>query len=142
MVDVQYEIPLECGKIREFARATQSTDPAYRSTAPLVPPTFLTTAAHFWEPTSVLATLGLDLRRVLHGEEEFVFHGTPPRAGQTLTVSTRLVDEYERAGRRGGTMRFAVVLAEFRDDEGTLVAEQRTTVIETAGAAVAGGQAI
>jgi hypothetical protein len=42
-----------------------------------------------------------------------------------------LGDTFERDGKRGGKMRFAVIVTEFRDDTGALRAEQRMTIIET-----------
>jgi hypothetical protein len=100
----------------------------------VIPPTFLTTARLSWEPTgeSPSKALGFELARVLHGEEEYEFHGPPPRAGQTLTVTTRLGDTWEKEGRRGGAMRFAKVVTEFRDESGALVATQTSTLLETA----------
>lgn len=129
-----YELPIERGKIREFARAVQAGDPRYDGPGAVVPPTFLTTGWLTWAPPGVdlLAELGFELGRVLHGEEEYVFHGPPPTAGTTLTVEGRIVDRFEKPGKRGGTMRFATIVHEFRDADGTLVAEQRTTAIETA----------
>jgi hypothetical protein len=129
-----YEIPIERGKVREFARAAGSDNPAYAGPAPVIPPTFLTTAANFWAPPGEAAAfdLGFELARVLHGEEEYEFFGPPPRAGQTLSVTHRVGDRWEKEGKRGGTMRFARLVTEYRDEAGDLVAEQRTTVIETA----------
>src|SRR5438874_685742 len=43
-----YEVPVERGKIREFARAAKSENPAYYAEDAVVPPTFLTTALLFW----------------------------------------------------------------------------------------------
>ena len=131
---VSYELPVEYGKVREFARATQTANPAYWSSDPVIPPTFLTTGRLVWEPPEENQTdaLEFDLRRILHGEEEFVFHGPLPRAGQTLTVSTRVDATWEKEGKRGGVMRFARIINEFRDTEGALRAEQITTVLETA----------
>jgi hypothetical protein len=132
-----FQMCVEWGKIREFARATGSRHADYldRRDAP-VPPTFLTTMG-FWIPSdsdaaALLRDLGLDLARVLHGEEEYVFHGEPPRAGTELTVTRRVDDVFEKEGKRGGTMTFAVIVTEFRDPDGRLVAEARTTIIETA----------
>lgn len=129
-----YEIPIERGKVREFARAVLSDDPVHDATEATIPPTFLTTGWLTWAPPGVdmLQEVGFDLARMLHGEEEYVFHGPPPRAGQTLTVEGKVVDRFEKAGKRGGTMRFATIVHEFRDADGALVAEQRTTAIETA----------
>jgi hypothetical protein len=131
---MSYEIPIERGKIREFARATKSRNAAYQGSRPIIPTTFLTTAGNFWAegPMSGSEQLGFELARVLHGEEEFEFFGTLPRAGQVLTAESRIGDRWEKEGRRGGVMRFAKLVTEYRDESGTVVAEQRTTVIETA----------
>jgi hypothetical protein len=131
---MSYEMPLEWGKVREFARAIKSKHAAYQGPDAIIPPTFLTHARLAWEPSAQnqMAQLGFDMRRVLHGEEEYVFHGPPPKVGQTLTVDTRIDDRWEKEGKRGGTMRFARVINEFRDAGGNLVAEQRSVVVETA----------
>lgn len=126
---------IERGKIREFARAGQSTNPAYDGPDAVIPVTFLITAQSWWADPSEphpIQELGFDPARMLHGEEEYEFFGPPPRAGTTLDVTTRLADVWEKEGKRGGTMRFAKAVTEFRDAAGTLVAEQRTTIIETA----------
>jgi hypothetical protein len=128
-----FDIPIERGKIREFARAAQSEDPCYQGESAIVPATFLTTARLLWRsPTdpSQAEIAGFDRRRVLHGAEEFVFHGELPHAGEVLTVETKLGDTYEKAGKRGGAMRFAVIVSEFRNAAGECVAEQRSTLIE------------
>jgi hypothetical protein len=132
---LSYEVSIERGKIREFARAAKSTQAAYDRSAAVIPPTFLTTARSFWAPPAdddILDELGFDLARVLHGEEEFEFFGPLPTAGQVLHAQTRLGERWEKEGKRGGTMKFARLVTEFRDGEGALVAEERTTVVETA----------
>jgi len=126
-------MPVERGKIREFARATKSQNPAYLDErAPVSPPTFLTTLS-FWMSgeDSPVAKVGLDMKRVLHGGQEYLFHGPPPKAGTELTATTRIDDIYEKDGKRGGTMTFVVAVTEFRDERGQLVAEARSTAIET-----------
>jgi len=127
----EYEMVVERGKIAEFAAAMQSDDPAYRGPDAIVPPTFLTSGA-LWAPEGVRVDVGFDRKRLLHGEQEYVFHGPPPRAGDVLTVVDRIEDRYEKPGKRGGKMRFAVVVTEYRAPDGTLVAEGRSTLIETA----------
>jgi hypothetical protein len=131
---VSYEFPIDLSKVREFARAVKSANPAHEGAKPVIPPTMLTSARMIWEPQdqSAFRELGFDRARILHGEEEYIFHGPPPRAGQVLTVQARITDRYEKAGKRGGSMRFGTIVTEFRDETGTLVAEQRTTVVETA----------
>lgn len=133
--DPPFEMAIERGKIREFARACMSANPAYlEGRDPVIPPTFLATSA-FWSPGGGMSAgdkLGLDLKRVLHGGQEVVFHGPPPRAGTELVSQTRIADVYEKEGRRGGTMTFVELVQELRDVDGNLVAEVRNTVIETA----------
>ena len=126
-----YEMVVERGKIAEFAAAMQSQNPAYAGPGAIVPPTFLLTSS-LWAPEGAAVDVGFDRSRLLHGEQEFIFHGPPPRAGQVLKVSDQIVDRYEKPGKRGGMMRFAVVVTEYRSEDGTLVAEARKTLIETA----------
>lgn len=130
---MSYEVPIERGKIGEFARAAHSEHPAHFGADAVIPPTFLTTGRLLWATADQRLTneLGFDLKRLLHGEEEYVFHGPPPVAGQTLIAGARIAERYEREGRRGGTMRVAVMITEFCDRDGNLVAEQRSTVLET-----------
>jgi N-terminal half of MaoC dehydratase len=128
-----FELVLERGKIREFARATMAEHPAYwEDSEPVVPPTFLTTTAH-WAPheRELLEATGWDRRRMLHAEQEYVFPGPPPRAGMVLRGTTRIESVNERQGRRAGKLRFLVLATEFRDTLGELVALARTTVVET-----------
>ncbi len=133
---MSYEMAVERGKIREFARATRSRNPAYLDDPqPVCPPTFLQTSS-FWAPASgggddLLKALGGDLSRALHGEQEFIFHGEPPRAGTILEVSSRAGDTWEKQGKRGGTLKFTQTITEFRDQQGNLVAEGKSTLIIT-----------
>ena len=129
-----FELDVERGKIREFARATWSRNPAYlEGRTPISPPTFLMTTA-FWGGgiTRIMDELDLDLTRLLHGGQEFTFRGPPPAAGTHLNAAMRVDADYVKEGRRGGTMRFVEVVTEYRDDAGALVAEARNVLIETA----------
>jgi hypothetical protein len=131
-----FTVPVELGKIREFARATKSRNPEYDGPRALTPPTFLMTSVFWSTPGSdPVMQMARDRTRVLHGEQEFTFHGEPPRAGDTLVASRRIDRIYEKTGKRGGTMRFMDVVTEFRDADGRLVAEAKSTTIETSKAA-------
>lgn len=77
-------------------------------------------------------SVGFDRKRLLHGEQEYIFHTDLPHAGDTLTAREKVVDRFSKPGKRGGTMRFATVVTEYRSSDGTLVAEARATFIETA----------
>jgi hypothetical protein len=134
-----FELVVERGKLAEFARATRAEHAAYAGEAAPIPPTFLVTAAH-WAPheLALLARIPGEPTRRLHGEQEFVFPGPPPCAGDRLRGRTRVERAFERQGRRGGHLRFYVLLTEFRDAGGAVVAESRTTVVETERAPGAG----
>jgi hypothetical protein len=131
-----FEMDVERGKIREFARATLSSHAAYmEGEHPPVPPTFLTTT-FFWEERAPGSNpwhlVKLDPKRGMHAEQEYVFHGPPPRAGMRLTCTSRIERVFHKEGRRGGKLTFAVMVTEFRDaTTGTLVAEARMTGVET-----------
>lgn len=130
----RFDMVVERGKIREFARATGSSAAAYLDDAePVSPPTFLTTVA-FWQPDAaddLYRQLDIDLRRLLHGEQEFLFLHEPPRAGTVLHAQTVVEETYEKEGRRGGVMTFVVLRTDFSDDDGAVVAQSRSTLIET-----------
>jgi N-terminal half of MaoC dehydratase len=129
-VGTPFTMPIELGKVREFARAVgMALDD---EEAPTVPPTFLQTAMLWDVPgSSPVYDAGLDFERVLHGEQEFVFHGAPPRAGDALTVQRRVDKVYDKAGSRGGTMTFVEEAVEYRDEAGVIRAEARNTRIIT-----------
>jgi acyl dehydratase len=131
--DAALEWVVERGKIAEFARAVLNESPAHDSPDAVAPPTFPQTLS-FWRARQPRprATGGgaRDMRRVLHGEQEFEYV-RPLRAGDVLSATSRIVDEYEKEGRRGGTMRFVVSETEFRDQNGDVVAYSRGTSIVT-----------
>jgi len=137
-----FEMVVERGKVREFARATKSSNPDYLDgDRPVSPVTFLVTSA-FWQDRSNSPWAGAgpqNFERLLHGEQEFVFFGEPPRAGDVLTGVGRIDKVYEKAGRRGGDMKFTEMVTGFRDPTGKVVAESRTTSIETGKAPEAPG---
>ncbi len=134
-----FVLDVERGKVREFARAVRAADlPGGRAFLdgehPIAPPTFLTTM-FFWEAETVDANpwsaVGMDQRRGMHAEQEYIFHGPPPRAGTRLHAQSRITEIYEKQGRRGGTLTFVVMVTEFRDGDGKLIAEAKLTGVET-----------
>jgi N-terminal half of MaoC dehydratase len=131
-----FPVRIERGKIMEFAAATRSDNPAYWvDEHPVIPATFLTTQM-FWsawagDDANPWDAVEMDQQRGMHAEQEYIFHGPPPRGGTTLTAQSRITDIYSKQGRRGGTLTFAVMVTEFRDEHGTLVAEARLTGVET-----------
>ncbi|MGH9011929.1 MAG: FAS1-like dehydratase domain-containing protein [Acidimicrobiia bacterium] len=129
-----FRVVVEEGKVREFARAVKSSNPAYVAESPqsTSPPTFLASSVFWQRPeNSPWGDTRPNLQRILHGEQEFVFPGPPPAAGTELTGETRIDRIYEKEGKRGGTMTFVELVTEYRDASGAVVAEARSTIIET-----------
>ncbi len=131
-----YEMIVEAGKVREFARAAKSKNPAYFTPPeehPVSPVTFLASSA-FWSTPESSPNFGAappNMERILHGEQEFTFPNGPPKAGTVLTATTSIGKQYEKEGKRGGSMKFSELITEFRDADGNLVAESKSTTIET-----------
>jgi len=130
-------IRIEAGKIREFAKSIKDSNPLYYDEdlaqaelgGIMPPPTFLMTLAH-WDDGEGRPRVEMDLRRVLHGEQEFEYL-KPLYAGEVLTAVTKVTDVYEKAGSRGGTMTFVIMDTEFTNQKGEMVAISRSTTIET-----------
>jgi hypothetical protein len=76
------------------------------------------------EADAAFKALGIDrdLRRLLSAEQEYVFHGPLPRAGEVLRTAGRFDGVEVKEGRRG-PMIFIHFAIEFRDDVGALRAE-------------------
>ncbi|RIK07719.1 MAG: hypothetical protein DCC49_09950 [Acidobacteria bacterium] len=136
-----FVFPVELGKIREFAKSLKAESSVWLSedaaadaglSGVPMPPTFPIAAAH-WDPPPAPGRggLDLDLRFILHGEQEFIFHGPPPAAGAKLTGRQRLADVYEKEGKRGGSMKFVITETVFADESGRDVITSRSTLIQT-----------
>ena len=129
---------VEFGKIREFARAIKDENPLYYDEAHaksvaggvMPPPTFTMTQA-FWDEPGNRVDLGLDMRRVLHGEQEFEYL-KPVYAGDTLTAQGKITNVEKRPGKRGGEMTMVTLETEFKNQRGEVCLYSRSTIIETA----------
>jgi hypothetical protein len=113
---VRFEV--EGSRVRAFANAV-----GYRG--PGVPPTIVTVPEIAAGLDHVVSDprLGIDLSRVLHGEQEYRW-SRPVVAGETLTASATI----ESVRHKGG-MRFVVLSTDVRDEAGELVASGRSTLI-------------
>jgi acyl dehydratase len=140
----QVTFPLERGKLRELALALHDDDPAWHDpdaaralgfAAVPAPPTATVLAAH-WTPGGLVGwaiSLGMDVRRLLHGEAAWTFDRAVA-LGDELTASSVVVEASRREGRRGGSMVLVTVETTFRARDGERVAVLRDTMIETAAA--------
>ena len=130
-----YEFTIERGKIREFARATMSRNPDYLDDpGGRVPPTWLIAvgvlgAARPREPDGVAQHQPRPSAARRPGVR--VLRPAAARRARSSPPSRWIDSVYEKEGKRGGTMRFVEMVTEFRDEAGKVVAESRTTMIET-----------
>ncbi|MGH2729479.1 MAG: FAS1-like dehydratase domain-containing protein [Actinomycetota bacterium] len=137
-----FDLPIERGKVREFALAVGEDNPIFFDTEAarlqglpdiVAPPTF--TVTQIWQVSREEreAKLGADLdyKRVLHGEQEFVYQRLP-FAGETLSGTMRISKDFTKEGKRGGSMRFVTYESRFTDAQGEEVLTAYYTLIETA----------
>jgi acyl dehydratase len=133
--------PLDRSKLAELARAFHDDDPVWHDPEAAaaagfddvpVPPTVTVLADH-WRPDGALGhalAIGLDLKRVLHGEAAWE-HLLPVRLGDELTATTTVAGVTSREGRRGGMMTLVTLETTFVNQRGELAARRRDTLIET-----------
>lgn len=108
-------VDVEKGQLQFFAKATGQTDPRYLDEAAArgagyaalpAPPTFLFSLDLMQpDPFALYRELGVDLNRILHGEQRFRY-GTPICAGDRITLKTRIADLYDK---KNGAMEFIVL---------------------------------
>ncbi len=127
-----FPLDVERGKCFEFARAVRSEDPAHLCGA-VSHPTFLSTTLH-WEKrvegANPWALVQMSEELGMHAEQEFVFHGPPPGAGDRLIAQARIDDIWEKRSRAGHRLIFVKMVTEFRDANGALRAEAILTGVE------------
>ena len=139
---IEFDLPVERGKVREFALAVGEDNPVFldpqealRQGFPdiLAPPTFSVTQIWQVPREEREARLGanLDYERVLHGEQEFVYRRLPV-AGEVLRGRMRISKDFTKEGRRGGSMRFVTYESTFTDADGAEVLTAYYTLIQTA----------
>jgi acyl dehydratase len=134
-----FSIEVERGKIRELALAIGDDNPIYQSKeaaqaagyadVPLSPtsPTML----GFWGNTRMggrLASLGINVMRILHGEEEYEYLA-PIYPGDTLTGVMTLVDGKTREGKEGSSMDILTTEVRYTNQRGQHVLSARTVIV-------------
>lgn len=132
---VEYTYEVEKGHIQRFAEAVGDTSPLYTDEeyannteykGIIAPPTFGTTLT-MGKPGAMQGVEGFELRRVLHGEQEFIFH-KPIRAGDKYWIQSEVTDVYDREG-RSGRMTFIVTDTVARDINNEPVVTSRSTIV-------------
>ena len=134
-----FTIEVERGKIRELAMAIGDDNPIYQSReaaqaagypdVPLFPtaPTLFT----FWgnaKMVSQVASLGINVMRVLHGEEEYEYLA-PINPGDILTGIMTVVDGKTRQGKDGSSIDILTTEIRYTNQHGQPVLNAREMVL-------------
>lgn len=131
----RYTVDVEKGRLRFFAKAIGETNPIYSDEAAAreaghralpVPPTFFfCLEMDAPNPAAVRELLGIDLGKVLHGEQSFTYHAMA-YAGDRLSFEQRISDIYDK---KGGALEFVVRDTKVTNQDGRLVAELRGVTV-------------
>jgi acyl dehydratase len=128
----EFALPVERGKVREFARALLDDDPVYHDPDAPAPLTFAVASGHYRDDLPLFESLGFDIRRMLHGESSWEYLA-PVHAGDELVGRRRVVDVTTRPGKRGGEMTLVTFEIEFVNQDGVTVLRERDVLIQTGG---------
>ena len=129
-------VTAERGQMMFFAKATGAGDRIYwdeeaaiASGHPALPaaPTYLFCLNNFApsKDRSVLAQLGVDIGRVLHGEQRFKY-AKPIYAGDAITLKDRIVDVYEK---KGGALQFVLTETVATNQHGEFVGSMTNSLV-------------
>ncbi|WP_454624990.1 MaoC family dehydratase N-terminal domain-containing protein [Bradyrhizobium cenepequi] len=127
---------VEPGRLRFLLDTLGERNPLYRDEAAAraagyaaspVPPTYLFCLEMMdaSEPFELLTALGIDLARVLHGEQRFDYHASVV-VGDILTFRPRVTRVTEK---KGGAMTLVVVETEVTNQSGIHVADTSRTIV-------------
>lgn len=127
---------VEPGRLRYFFNALGERNPIYRDAAVArtngysavpAPPTYLFCLEMMDSdnPFEFLTALKIDLARVLHGEQSFLYRA-PVVVGDTLTFSSRVASVTDK---KGGAMTLIVVETAVTNQDGIHVADVSRTIV-------------
>lgn len=130
-----HTVEVEKGRLRFFAKAIGETNPVYTDeeaareagyrTLP-APPTFaFCLEMDAPNPFAFFEALGIDLSRVLHGEQHFTYH-QPILAGDSITFESVVSDIYDK---KGGALEFLVRDISATNQDGVRVADLRSVIV-------------
>ncbi len=123
----EFHLPIEQGKVREFARTLFAFRPDYlEERHPPMFPTQTVVAGYSWgymleDPQDTdLAKVEINPFMSLDAEQEFIFPDGPPRAGVDLMSRTWIDRIWEKQGRKGGKLTFYRTRSDYRQEDGSL----------------------
>ncbi len=124
-----FQVPVEASRLRFFAKATGQADPVYTDEAAAraaghpalpVPPTYLFCLEMDGpNPNALRERLGIDIARILHGEQRFSYHA-PCHAGDVLQFEQRITDIYDK---KAGALEFVTRQTRVTNQRGEHVAD-------------------
>ena len=131
-----HNVTVEAAQLRFFARAIGETDLVYTDEAAAkaagyaalpVPPTFLFSLESMRaDPLDWLVDVGLELSKILHGEQSFTYHCVPV-AGDTLTFTSRITDVFSK---KNGALDFVVRETRVTDAASRHVADLKAIIVQ------------
>ena len=144
----EFKFEVEKGQLAEFAMAISQkegkdqVDKVYTDSGHakkegykdiICPPTFQTCFV-LWSGGGLMpmiTALGINLGRLLHGEEEYEYFA-PIHPGDVVTCKSKVVDMYEKEKKNkpGKFMEFTVLETEMKNQKGELVIKSRSTLVE------------
>jgi acyl dehydratase len=128
-------VKVDPARVAFFARVVGETNPVYCDEAAakahghpslMVPPTFLVCLGT--DPADqfkLLDALGVDIRQILHGEQEFQYF-EPCFAGETLSFQGRVAGVESK---KGGELELLYLETDVRGSAGQLAARMRATLV-------------
>lgn len=133
-----FRVLAEAGRLRFFAKAIGETNPVYFDESAArdaghpglpLPPTFLFSLEFEQPDSSWRDEIGIELPRILHGEQSFTYHRIA-YAGDVLLFESRIADIYEK---RGGALEFVVRETRVTNQRGEHVADLRSVIVQRNG---------
>ena len=119
-----FQVKIERERLQLFAKAIGETGPDL--TGNIAPPTFLKAIEGEHNSSRViLEALKVDLKRVLHAEQQFDYV-EPVRAGDTITVERRVLDIYDK---KDGALEFIVIESVLSNARRAVIGRSRQIVM-------------
>lgn len=119
----EFTFKIEASKVRELALAIGDLKEEYLNGEKL-PPTFPTVIEFWGGGFNSSNLLGLDTKKVLHGEMEYEYL-KEMKVGDEISVTSVVEDAYTKAA-----MNFVIIKKEFVNQNGEKVLIARSTIIE------------
>ncbi|MGQ7935001.1 MaoC family dehydratase N-terminal domain-containing protein [Paraburkholderia sp. D1E] len=130
-----HSVTVEAGRLSLFIKIIGETNSVYSNEAAAkvagygsmpIPPTFLMCLdLERPDPFDWWREIGMDIQRVLHGEQSFIYHA-PIETGDQLTFETRIEDIYEK---KGGALEFVVKNTRVTNQNTLHVADMKSVIV-------------